>query len=282
MIQFRNVTKSIRKGLLGRRVSLLAELSFSIQAGECVALIGHNGAGKTTTMKLMTALSRPSSGTVFLAGRPVTDADARKILGFAPETPRFPGGFSARELVRLHGRLAGAAVDPSALLAMVDLAGLEESRVETWSKGQRQRLSLAVALVGDPQVLVLDEPMSGLDPAGRALVRDLIAKLRVEGRTIVFSSHVLPDVASLADRALVLKSGKLVLDRPLQRRHGGWMIRFARAHEGRRTVDVPDGLDPWAEAAALERSGAVIDAVDRTDDFERDIVALLTPDGRTW
>jgi ABC-2 type transport system ATP-binding protein len=193
----------------------LDALSFEIAAGGVFGLLGPNGAGKSTTLKLIIDLLRPTSGRAEVLGRPAGDVDARRRLGFLPEHPTFYDHLTAEELLRYFAGLCGfGGADLRARVTrMLDLVGIDEARrrpLRTYSKGMVQRVGLAQALINDPELVILDEPMSGLDPLGRREVREIILRLRDEGRTVLFSSHILSDAEQLCSRVGILAKGKLV------------------------------------------------------------------------
>ncbi len=192
----------------------LEPLDLDVRRGEILGLLGPNGAGKTTTLKLLTGLLKPTRGQAWLLGRSVETTASRRALGFLPEQPYFYDYLNGIEYLELAGRLSGL---PGAVacdrarewLARVGLAAKSRLVLRKYSKGMLQRLGLAAALVHDPELLILDEPMSGLDPFGRRDVRDLISEQREHGVTVLFSSHILPDVEMLCDRVAILIGGRL-------------------------------------------------------------------------
>ncbi|HEX7878841.1 MAG TPA: ABC transporter ATP-binding protein [Candidatus Eisenbacteria bacterium] len=205
------------RGKWGRKVEALKGVSLEAPAGRVTGLLGPNGSGKTTTIKILLGMLRASSGTVKLFGRSMEDPATRARLGFLTEQPYFYDYLTARELLDLCGVLCGI---PSAerkrrtdrWLERMGLAASADLRLRKFSKGMLQRLGLAQALIHEPELAILDEPMSGLDPLGRSLVRDVILDLKRNGTTVLFSSHVLPDVETLCDRVTVLAGGSVVLD----------------------------------------------------------------------
>jgi ABC-2 type transport system ATP-binding protein len=189
-------------------------LDLTVVPGEIFGLLGPNGAGKTTTLKMMLGLLRPDRGRVKLFGRPPEDPAARARLGFLPENPYFYDYLTPVEFLDFYGRLHGVpAATRSArirsALERVGLAGREKTALRKLSKGMTQRLGLAQAIQNDPELVILDEPMSGLDPVGRREVRDLILGLRASGKTVFFSSHILQDAEMLCDRVAIVFRGKL-------------------------------------------------------------------------
>jgi ABC-2 type transport system ATP-binding protein len=211
-----NLTKDFPVGFWRPRPHrALDTLSFEIPSGVVFGLLGPNGAGKSTTLKLLLDLLRPTAGRAEVLGRPPGDTDARRRLGFLPEQPAFYDQLTAEELLRYFAGLFGYEREERKQRAarMLDLVGLGAERrrpLRQYSKGMLQRVGLAQALVSDPELVILDEPMSGLDPLGRREVRELILRLRDEGRTILFSSHILSDAEALCSRVGILSKGKLV------------------------------------------------------------------------
>ncbi len=192
----------------------LDALSLTVAAGEVFGCLGPNGAGKSTTLKLLMGLVSPTSGSAHLFGLPVTTVAARRRVGFLPENPVFYDYLSGEELLSYFGQLCGMRVAASrerasALLDRVGLGAERRMAVRRYSKGMVQRLGVAQALVQDPELVVLDEPMSGLDPIGRRDVRALILSLRDEGKTVLFSSHILSDAETLCSRVAILAAGRL-------------------------------------------------------------------------
>jgi Cu-processing system ATP-binding protein len=193
---------------------VLRDVSLEVEAGECVALIGHNGAGKTTLMKLVLGLTRPSAGTVSVSGRaPYAGGakGARRDLGYLPENVAFQGGMSGRETLRFYARLKRQ--DLKRVDDLLDEVGLEEAArrpFRTYAKGMRQRLGLAQAMLGSPRLLVLDEPTSGLDPSLRREFYERVRDLRQNGTTTLISSHSLAEIEGRTDRIAVLREGQVV------------------------------------------------------------------------
>ena len=215
-IRIRDLTKDYSVGFWRRRnYRALDRLSLEIEHGEVFGFLGPNGAGKTTTLKLLMQLIFPTSGSAEILGRPVGDVGARQRIGYLPENPYFYDYLTAEELLRYFAHLFGySAADASRRSSeLLDRVGIGPERrrqqLRKYSKGMVQRVGIAQALLNDPEVIFLDEPMSGLDPLGRREVRSLILELRDQGRTIFFSSHILADAEALCSRVAVVAGGRL-------------------------------------------------------------------------
>lgn len=214
MIHVDNVSKDFRSDMLRRRRTVVRDVSFEIRAGETFALLGANGAGKTTTMKMILNLIRPDRGTITIDGIDSRDPEARRKLAYLPEQPYFSPHLTGLELVRYYGALAGVPKDvrnerSRNLVRTLGLQGAGNRRIRQYSKGMMQRLGFAQVLISDPAILILDEPMSGLDPVGRKEIRDVLLEQKEQGRTILLSSHILEDVERVCDRAAFLVEGRL-------------------------------------------------------------------------
>lgn len=208
-VELRNVVK--RFGA----VEAVRDVSFSLQAGETIALVGHNGAGKTTLMKLMLGLIRPTSGSLMVLGDDPAAGEftARQRLGYLPESVSFNTALTGRETLTFYARLKREPVrDALGLLDRVGLAHAADRRVGTYSKGMRQRLGLAQALLGTPRVLLLDEPTTGLDPALRQSFYEIVEELRAGGATVLLSSHALTELEERAGRVIIMNRGVKVAD----------------------------------------------------------------------
>ncbi|HYQ14557.1 MAG TPA: ABC transporter ATP-binding protein [Polyangiaceae bacterium] len=216
VIRVERLAKEFRQGFFMRRVQAVKDISFEVGRGDIFGFLGPNGAGKTTTIKVLTGLITPSGGRAELFGAEVPNRKVRARIGFLPENPYVYPYLTPYEFVVLCGRLSGlglgAARDRTRqVLDQVGVAYAADRPVRRLSKGMLQRTGLAAALVADPELLILDEPMSGLDPVGRKEVRDLIVEERRRGRTIFFSTHILNDVESLCDRVAILRKGEVVV-----------------------------------------------------------------------
>jgi ABC-2 type transport system ATP-binding protein len=227
VIELKGLAKSFRGHLGIGRHTAVDGLDLEVRRGEIFGLLGPNGAGKTTTLKMIIGLLRPDRGEVRLMGRPPSDPGARAAIGFLPENPYFYEYLTAEEFLDFYGRLQGLPAEErrdrvAEILERVGLAGRERVALRKFSKGMVQRLGLAQALLHRPDLVILDEPMSGLDPVGRREVRDLILAQKEAGRSVFFSSHILQDAEMICDRIAILAAGKLKysgsLDRVASRR----------------------------------------------------------------
>jgi ABC-2 type transport system ATP-binding protein len=211
-----DLTKHYRVGFWRPRPYVaLDRVSLEVKQGEVFGFLGPNGAGKTTMLKLLMQLIFPTSGAAEILGRPIGDIDVRRRIGYLPENPVFYDNLSAEELLGYFGGLFGYAgadrrARVSRLLDEVGLGAERRLQLRKYSKGMVQRVGLAQALLNDPEVVFLDEPMSGLDPLGRREVRDIILKLRDRGTTVFFSSHILSDAESLCSSVAIVAAGRLV------------------------------------------------------------------------
>ena len=217
VIDIVDLTKDYEVGFLKKqKVRALDQLNLEVRRGEIFGFLGPNGAGKTTTLKLLMRLIYPTGGSARILGCPVDDVSTHGRLGYLPENPYFYDYLSGRELLEYTAALFGIPSDQARDRGteLLRLVGLDSDRanrqLRRYSKGMLQRIGIAQALVNDPEIVFMDEPMSGLDPIGRREVRDLLLSLRAQGKTIFFSSHILSDVEALCDRAAILSRGKLV------------------------------------------------------------------------
>jgi ABC-2 type transport system ATP-binding protein len=214
-IETENLTKDYPFGFLNLKTKRSLEgLTMQVEAGEVFGFLGPNGAGKSTTIKLLVGLIFPTLGTARILGKPIRDIEMHREIGYLPEQPYFYDYLTATELLDYFARIHNlTAVDRRERVErMLKKVGLETARkiqLRKYSKGMLQRVGLAQAILHDPQVVILDEPMSGLDPVGRREMRDIILELKHEGRTVMFSTHILADAEMLCDRVGVIVGGKL-------------------------------------------------------------------------
>lgn len=214
VVRVENLVKDFRVGFGIRKRRVLSDVSFTAHEGEIFGFVGPNGAGKTTTLKVLMGLVRPTSGSASILGRNVAESEFRDQIGFLPENPYFYPFLTAREILDFYARLSGveagrrrACVEE--LLALVHLEAAADARLKTFSKGMLQRVGVAQALIHDPKVVFLDEPMSGLDPIGRREVREVILSLRAKGKTVFMNTHILSDVEMICDRVAIIVKGAI-------------------------------------------------------------------------
>ncbi len=241
----------------------LKPLSFDVEEGEVFGYLGPNGAGKTTTLKLLMGLIFPTGGGARILGRDMADPAVKAQIGYLPEQPYFYDHLTAPELLDYYGQLSGmSAVERKrripAMLERVGLGDVARLQLRKFSKGMLQRVGIAQAILHDPKVVFLDEPMSGLDPVGRREVRDLILQLKSEGKTVFFSTHILSDAEALCDRVAILHKGEL--------RGIGSVLELT--HRGRGTVEVI-----WEGASSLGAVSALGIEVQAAGEVMRTIVA---------
>ena len=253
-VEIDTLTKDYEVGFLRKRkVRALDGLSLTVERGEIFGFLGANGAGKTTTLKLLMRLMYPTSGGARILGRDIGETAMHADIGYLPEHPYFYDYLTARELLEYCAELFGYAAAErrrraADLLARVRLEEKSwDKQLRKFSKGMLQRVGLAQALVNDPAVVFLDEPMSGLDPVGRREVRDLIASLRTTGTTVFMCSHILSDIEVLCDRAAVLRKGRLA--------HIGRLEELRGAGGARPMEVVVAAEDPARLGAALAPHG---------------------------
>ena len=213
IITLSKVEKSFADGFSRRKI--IHNLSLEIVKGEVFGFIGPNGAGKSTVINLLMGFITPDRGEIRIIDAPADIPRARQNIGYLPEDPRFYGNLNARELLLFGGLASGikkadvkSGIDP--LLSRLELIHVKRRPIHTYSKGMKQRLGLALAMIHDPDVYILDEPMSGLDPIGRSLLKRIILDLKERGKTIFFSTHILNDVEVLCDRIGVIHQGNLL------------------------------------------------------------------------
>lgn len=208
------LSKVYRSGFRLRRINALTDVTMSVQPGEIYGFLGPNGAGKTTLIKILIGLARPTSGTATVFGRPPRDARVKARLGFLPEQPYFYEYLTAAEFLQLAARIAGVPQNEVAgrvngLLRLVRMEHVAANQLRGFSRGMLQRMGIAQALIGDPELVILDEPMGGLDPVGRKEFRDIIVGLRERGKTVFFSTHILSDVEMICDRVGIIINGRI-------------------------------------------------------------------------
>ncbi|MDG2335137.1 MAG: ABC transporter ATP-binding protein [Myxococcota bacterium] len=221
IVRVDDLVKDFRPGLGLRSKRVLHGVSFAVREGEIFGFVGPNGAGKTTTLKVLMGLIRPTSGRASILGCDVGEAGFRQHIGFLPENPYFYPFLTGREILRFYARLCGVessllAERVNDLLALVRLEHASDARLSTYSKGMLQRVGIAQALIHDPEVAFLDEPMSGLDPIGRKDIRDIILRLKAAGKTVFMNTHILSDVEMICDRVAIIVNGRIRYEGPIR------------------------------------------------------------------
>lgn len=214
MITIKGIAKEFKEGITGKKVKALEALDLEIMRGEVFGFLGPNGAGKSTTIKILMNLIYSDTGQAEIGGIDVREPKARKLVGYLPENPYFYDYLTTEELLWFGGRASGMNTSrirerTDLLVKKVDLQNARTRPLRSYSKGMLQRAGLALALIHDPDVVILDEPMSGLDPIGRKMVGDLLVELKGQGKTVFFSSHILNDIERFSDRAGIIIRGKL-------------------------------------------------------------------------
>lgn len=257
VLTVKNLKKTFHIGFLRKKVEAVKGVSFEVRRGEVFGLLGPNGAGKTTSIKCALRLIHQDEGTVTLFGKPPGDREAVRRMGYMPENPYIYQYLRPLEFLDLCGRLMGMSAKERAQRSdeMLTRVGLDHARdrpIGKFSKGMMQRVGLAQSLLHDPDLLVLDEPMSGLDPIGRKEVRDLLVEQRARGKTLIFTSHILSDVEMLCDRVAILQRGLVTaagtLDELLQRGQRRYEVQLGGVSEATRAV--------LAEHGTLKAQGA--------------------------
>ncbi len=280
VLEVDRLAKTFRKPFSGKKVEAVRGISLKVTRGQIFGFLGPNGAGKTTTIKMLTGLIAPTSGRATILGKDVPSPDAMGSVGFLPENPYVYPYLTPREFVSLCGRLNGMGGSKleKAVAHVLDRVGIAyamDRPVRNLSKGMLQRTGLAAALVHDPELLILDEPMSGLDPVGRKEVRDLIVEEAHAKKTVFFSSHILSDVEMLCDAVCILRKGEVVVS--------GTISELVDKGVRRSEITIsapPDGFATELEqlAARTQRVGAALVAEVEGDEALRKVLerALAT------
>lgn len=279
IVEINNLSKDYSTGFLKKKTErALDDLSLSVTGGQIFGFLGGNGAGKTTTIKILMGLLFPTSGTATILGKTIDDVSMHRVIGYCPENPYFYDYLTARELINYFAEIFGYDSQTRQRKSedLLALVGLESSawnrQLRKFSKGMLQRVGIAQALINDPEIVFLDEPMSGLDPIGRREIRELIADLRTKGKTVFMSTHILSDIEALCDEVAILRKGKLAA-------HGNLNELLMSQHQEQgfeitvTNVDV-ENLRPMLTATAdlvQQPSGSIIKCTD-----ESEVVDILT------
>lgn len=263
--------KGLGKSFSGRKrqtVEALKGLNLSIEQGEVFGFLGPNGAGKSTTIKCLMGLIRPTTGSATILGRDIASAEARQSVGYLPENPAFYDYLSAEEYLLFVGRMFQMPADllsqrTEEMLRLLELWEVRKRLMRSYSKGMVQRVGLAQVLIHDPDIYILDEPMSGLDPIGRALVKDIILDLKKRGKCVFFSTHITDDVEKVCDRVAVINKGQLLavesVESILQRGIQGYTV-YVTAADGQ-------GEERFVEKADLQ--SFIMQSIDKGQSIEK-------------
>ncbi|MEY2807360.1 MAG: ABC transporter ATP-binding protein [Planctomycetia bacterium] len=272
ILSVERLVKRYRSGLFGQEVRALDGVTISVGRGSVFGLLGPNGAGKSTLVKVLLGLVRGHDGEASLFGLPPGDARSRRRVGFLPEAHRMPGYLTGRELLRIYGMMSGCTREEvearvPALLERVGMTQAADRKVAGYSKGMQQRIGLAQALVHDPELLFLDEPTDGVDPVGRMAIRELVAELKSQGKTIFINSHLLLEVELMCDRIVIMDKGRIVREgsiADLTPRTGVVRFEFAAPVDAQAFAGIGGNLRLDGVAAELHLDEHEVDAcVDR-------------------
>ncbi len=265
-VHFENVSKDFKTDFWKKKVSALCEINFSVEPGTIFGLVGPNGAGKTTAIKIMMGLIRPTKGNVTIFGNSVEGRAVKRDIGYLPENAYYYDYLRTEEVIDFYGRFFGLSRNErnkktDELLEQVGLFDKKGLRLRQFSKGMLQRIGIAQAIVNDPKFVIFDEPMSGLDPIGRKEVRDIILRLGDQGKTILFSSHILTDVEALCDYVGIIIKGKLKACGPIGELIQPRVKNTEVIFHGKEAVLFPQKFE---KKATFRSSGAqwIVDVVD--------------------
>jgi ABC-2 type transport system ATP-binding protein len=217
-IKLRNIARSFKNHFWQKKRLVLKDISLDIKKGEVFGFLGPNGAGKTTTIKIITGLIKPDSGEASIFGDPVNSLAAKRRIGFLPESPYFYEHLTGYEFLKIHALLNDLKTYKPRVNQLLTRVGLNEAKdlhLRKYSRGMLQRIGIAQALIGSPELLILDEPLTGLDPLGRKEIKDIILEEKAKGTTIFFSSHILPDAEAVCDRIGIIIEGEIKEKGPL-------------------------------------------------------------------
>ncbi len=292
MLEISNLSKTYAKGLVPKRIRALQDLSLTVRPGEVYAFVGPNGAGKTTTIKAILGIISVDHGTIRINGVDHRRKEVRRWIGYLPDQPYFYDQLTVNEYLTFSGRLYGLSrrqiqTRLGDLLPRVGLDGRESQRLRSLSRGLLQRVGMAQALLHDPSLLILDEPLTGLDPLGRKELRDLILELKNEGKTVFFSSHILADAEMVSDRVGILHKGRLVREMALHELSTAGFAGVEITFRADRTALPDSEKAPWRIASFdhtglihLDNPGQVYEAVRWIEQHNGQLIAV-TPKRKT-
>jgi len=215
-INVENLSKIYKVGFWGRKVKVLDNVTFSVPKGQTFGLLGPNGAGKTSTLKILVGISKPTKGTAYVLGMSPFNVNSHKFIGYLPETPYIYNYLTGKEFLSFCGKLFGISGNNlnNIISELLDLVGLDKvsanKQLKSYSKGMLQRIGIAQSLINNPEIVFLDEPMSGLDPIGRYDIKEIMKTLKKQGKTVFFNTHILSDVEELCDSIAIMVKGKIV------------------------------------------------------------------------
>lgn len=212
-IELKNICRSFKNHFWQNKKQVLKDVSLKIYKGEIFGFLGPNGAGKTTTIKIITGLIRPDSGSIKIFGHPANALEVKKRIGFLPESPYFYEHLTGYEFLKISALLSNQKDYKSVILGLLEKVGLKHAvrlQLRKYSRGMLQRIGIAQALVAEPELLILDEPLTGLDPIGRKEIKDIILEQKAKGNTVFFSSHILPDAEAVCDRIGIIIDGQII------------------------------------------------------------------------
>lgn len=289
IIEIENLSKDYEVGFWKKKkVRALDSLSLKVTPGQIFGFLGGNGAGKTTTIKILMGLLFPSSGSAKVLGQDISSVKMHQDIGYCPENPYFYDYLTARELMHYFGELFGlnASERKSRCESLLNRVGLEErdwdKQLRKFSKGMQQRVGLAQSLINDPQIVFMDEPMSGLDPIGRREVRELIAELRDQGKTVFMSTHILSDIEALCDEVAILRKGKLAatgkLDELLSA--SGQSQQFEITAKGVSAEVISKALQGVSAAAIAAKGTGVLISVSNENAIEQVLAEMKKAGGK--
>jgi ABC-2 type transport system ATP-binding protein len=280
-VKTEGLTKTYRLLMYKEPVNAVSNLDIEVKEGEIFGFLGPNGAGKTTTIKILLGLTYPTSGKAWLLGKPAGDIETKRQISYLPENPYFYDYMSGAEVINFYSELFGlsGAQRRSKVEELLKTVGLYADRnkpLSQYSKGMQQRIGIAQALVNDPKLLFFDEPTSGLDPIAHSDIRDLILRLRDEGRTVFLSSHQLSDVEMVCDRVAILNRGNLLKIGKLDEMLAGSSVQITATGLDKAAIEKLKGLAPRIRV----EDGAVVVSQDEGEGVDKTIDAIRASKGR--
>ena len=280
VLEVRNLHKTFTTGFIPQKKKILKGITFKVEEGEIFGYLGPNGAGKTTTLKCILGIIFPNKGEIRLFGLPHTSLQAKAKIGFLPENPYFYEYLTAAEFLRFYAQLFGLPRDKrekkiDQLLQLVGLEKAAATQLRKFSRGMLQRIGLAQALINDPSLVFLDEPLGGLDPLGRKEMRDIILRLREEGKTVFLCSHILQDIEMVCDRVAIIVDGKILNQGKLQNLVSEKILFYEVVVSG-----VPaSSFTPLGECLA-EDGGRLLLKITAEENIKKVIKIVLEKEGR--